>query len=288
MANINEGNNVDLHGNQLLHALIEVLAADPGAPEEGRFWYNSTSHLFKFRNNGTTFVLGRLSDLLAPNASVDFNNHKATGLADGVAATDGATVGQLSAASLGMDLREDARVAVSAGNVVIAAPGANLDGVAMANGNRVLLTAQTVPTENGLYDYNGAANPMTRSADFDSAADMDQGILIPVDEGTKIGLWLHTTSGAIVVGTTALTFTFIGPAAAVGYAAFAADFGDGAATSFNVDHNLNTKDVTVQVYRNADGEDWDMGVVRSTVNRVVITTGSYVPSAAEFRAVVKK
>jgi len=37
---------------------FQVLAADPGAPADGAVWYNSTTNLFKFQQNGVTTILG--------------------------------------------------------------------------------------------------------------------------------------------------------------------------------------------------------------------------------------
>lgn len=83
-----------------------------------------------------------------------------------------------------------------------------MDGVTLATGDRILLKNQTNGEENGIYTVNATGAP-TRAADFDDAADI-QGIpaLIPVLEGTANGqtVWLHTTTGAIIIDTTALTF----------------------------------------------------------------------------------
>jgi len=52
---INFLNNIDLNGNQLLNARLQVLASDPGSANSGDIIYNSSSNVFKYYN-GTAWV----------------------------------------------------------------------------------------------------------------------------------------------------------------------------------------------------------------------------------------
>ena len=52
---INFLNNIDLNGNQLLNARLQVLASDPGSANSGDIIYNSTSNVFKYYN-GSAWV----------------------------------------------------------------------------------------------------------------------------------------------------------------------------------------------------------------------------------------
>jgi hypothetical protein len=67
---------------------------------------------------------------------------------------------------------------------------------------------------------------------------------------------------------------------------YEADVGDGAATSFNVDHSLNTRKVHVTVYDNSTYTTAECVVTRSTVNRVVVDFGGYTPSSNEFHVLI--
>lgn len=67
---------------------------------------------------------------------------------------------------------------------------------------------------------------------------------------------------------------------------FAANVGDGVLTTFNIDHNLNSRDLTVQVYDNTTFEDVEVDIVRSTVNRVILTFNT-APSTNAYRVVIK-
>jgi len=52
---VNFLNNLDLNGNQLLNARLQVLASDPGSAVAGDIIYNSSSNVFKFYN-GSAWV----------------------------------------------------------------------------------------------------------------------------------------------------------------------------------------------------------------------------------------
>lgn len=59
----------------------------------------------------------------------------------------------------------------------------------------------------------------------------------------------------------------------------------GASTTFNIDHNFNTRDVVVQVFDEASHDTVFVDVVRTTVNRVSVTFAS-APGASSYRVVV--
>ncbi len=87
-----------------------------------------------------------------------------------------------------------------------------LDGVTLVAGDRIFVKDQALGQENGIYIVRTAAAPV-RALDFDSALDMEESpVLIPVLEGTANAgtLWMHTTTGTIVVDTTPLTFAQLG------------------------------------------------------------------------------
>jgi len=94
------------------------------------------------------------------------------------------------------------------GNINVAAPGAAIDGVAMVANDRVLLLNQTLPAQNGIYTWNGAAVPMTRTTDADGTGELIPGTVIVVTEGTTFAdsEWEISTDGAITIGTTGLAF----------------------------------------------------------------------------------
>lgn len=249
--------------------------------------------------------------------SLDFGGvRKILNLPDGTNPQDPATVAQLNAAVEGIAWKDSVRVRTGS-NVTVSAPGAALDGVTMVANDRVLLGAQTLPAENGIYIWNGAAVAMTRALDMNVAAEVEQAVTT-VEEGTSAGTSWRQTIVNVTLGTTGLTWTTFGtsagaastasagivqlatqaevdtgtdalkvvtPATLAGsvYASkkFAANFGDGSATSYAITHNLNSFDVDVEVFRNSGNRDSVLcEVQRTSVNVVTLVFDSAVASNA--------
>ena len=82
-----------------------------------------------------------------------------------------------------------------------------IDGVAVVTGNRVLVKNQTSGVNNGIYVVDTGA--WTRDLDFDGSYDVVSGTMVVVLLGTTNNgsVWYISTTGAITIGTTSLTFT---------------------------------------------------------------------------------
>ena len=86
-----------------------------------------------------------------------------------------------------------------------------IDGYTLLNGDRVLITQQTLAAENGIYEYTLATNDFARSADFDGNpnGEVTDGNLVPITAGDTLynTIWVLVTPNPIIVGTTPLLFT---------------------------------------------------------------------------------
>lgn len=85
-----------------------------------------------------------------------------------------------------------------------------IGGVALAVGDRVLVTGQTNAAQNGPYTVSAGA--WSRGIDFDSGSDVQYGSRFAITDGTASGqVWTMTnpTSGPIALGATLLTFSEI-------------------------------------------------------------------------------
>jgi type II secretory pathway pseudopilin PulG len=87
------------------------------------------------------------------------------------------------------------RVATAA-NLDLNAPGNPVNGVTLFAGDRVWVRYQTVSSENGLYVWNGAATPMTRTADGESASNFS---LPRVRVATTGNINVNSASDPIIV-----------------------------------------------------------------------------------------
>ncbi len=164
---------------------------------------------------------------------------------------------------------------------------------------------------------------LTRATDFDTSAEIQGGDFVFVTGGTtwdNTG-WVQTSTG-VTVGTTAIvwqqfsgagTYTasngvqlvgsnFSGVAVAnggltVGASGFeidtaivvrkyAANVGDGVATSYTVSHNLGTKDVIVSVYDNSSPYAEVICDVQHTSTTAITLLFSVAPTSNQYRVVV--
>lgn len=255
--------------------------------------------------------------------SLDFgNSRKIINLPNATADGDAVNFSQLKSAIEGLAQKDNVRVATQA-NINIASPGATIDGITMAANDRVLVKAQTTATQNGIYIFTGAATAMTRALDA-STFDELESALVPVDEGTNAGtVWRQTAvNGVIDTNNVAFVQFGTGAAAATETAAgiaeiatqaetdagtddtrfvtplklatsvfasrkFAANYGDGSATSYVHTHNLNTFDVKVEIFRNSGNRDTVLAEVqRTSVNAVTIIHDT-APAANAYRVLIE-
>lgn len=179
---------------------LSKLASDPLA----RANHTGTQTASTISDFNTAVRTNRLDQMAAPTASVGLNSQKITGLADGTAATDAVNKGQLDAAQNGLDVKASVRAATT-GNITISTAlnsGDVIDGVTLANGDRVLVKDQTSKAENGIWVV--AASP-ARATDADAAGELSGGSFVFVEEGTANADtgYVITTNGSITPGTTA-------------------------------------------------------------------------------------
>ena len=254
--------------------------------------------------------------------TMDFGGvRRITNLPNGASAQEPATVAQLNAAIEGIAWKDSCRVSTQA-NVTLSGPGATIDGITMTANDRVLVRAQTASAENGIYIWNGAAVAMTRSLDCSTADELEQAVTT-VEEGTNAGTTYRQGVVNATLGTTTLTWSVFGSSAGAAsetssgiaelatqaetdggtddlrivtplklatsvYASkkYAANVGDGSATSIAVTHNLGTRDVDVGVYRNSGNYDTVVVEVQRTSTNVVTLIFDSAPAANAYRVKV--
>ncbi|MGH7252271.1 MAG: hypothetical protein ACREIE_00590 [Nitrospiraceae bacterium] len=200
---------------------------------------------------------------------LDMNTNRVRDTSDPLLDTDGATKRYVDNEIRKLDWKQSVRVATT-GNIGIAAPGASIDGVAMVAGDRFLAWQQTTGSENGLYVWNGAAIPATRSVDADDNVEVTAGMVVSTSEGAAHldRSFFLTTNDPITVGVTTLVFVIF---AGGGGGEFKQIVGDGVTLSFAVTHNLNDSTPSVVVREIATGDLVLARIVVVNVNTVNVS-----------------
>jgi hypothetical protein len=253
---------------------------------------------------------------------LDLQSQKITALADPSANTDAANKQYVDNVARGLQWKAPVRAASTA-NVTLAAPGATIDGVALAANDRLLLKNQTTASENGIWVWTASGSPLTRAVDADTAGELAPGTAVSVSEGSTNAdkLFNVISDAAITIGTTAqnwgqlsggTTYTggngisvagsIISAVAAAGGGVsvvaggiqldnsiavrkFTANVGNGALTAIALTHNLGTQDITVGIRDAAT----NLGVLTdwtaTDINTVTLNF-AVAPAANAYRATV--
>ena len=113
----------------------------------------------------------------------------------------------------GSDYKASVRVVTVANVNLSGGAPTSVDGVTLVANDRVLVTAQSTGSQNGIYRVKtlgtGSNGTWVRSKDADTNDDVTAGMVVMVTEGTTYAdtQWKLTTNDAITVGTTSLTFS---------------------------------------------------------------------------------
>ena len=202
----------------------------------------------------------------------------------------------------------------------------SIDGVSPTAGQRVLVKNQTTSAQNGIYTVttvgSGSTNwVLTRATDFDNAAEIGGGDFVFVTGGTTLdntgwvcvdkvttvgtdpivfaqfsgagtylagnGLTLTGNTFSVNAGTGITTTggtTNIDTSVVV--TKYAANVGDGTATSYTITHSLNTRDVIVSVYDNSSPYAEVICDVQHTSTSAITLLFSVAPTSNQYRVVV--
>ncbi len=221
--------------------LEDPVSSDPslsGSPDEGRVWYNTTTHKWMYYNgSGSIDPLARanhsgtqlsstISDLAAtvqayrldqfavPTADLSINSHKLTNVTDPTSTQDAATKNyvdnSISGVTGGLVLKGAVTCAATT-NISISSAPSTIDGVTMSAGMVVLLTAQTTTTQQGPYVWSSAGAAMARASNWSTSAQATLGSFWIVEQGSNADvIAVCTNDTAITIGTTTPTFVFRG------------------------------------------------------------------------------
>lgn len=142
--------------------------------------------------------VARLDQIAVPTATVSFNSQELSNLGAPSGPNSAARLADVQTAQAGIDNKPSVRLVAITQRALTGLTA--IDGVTPIAGNRILLTGQTAPAENG--SWIAASGAWARSTDT-----VTSGSFWMVEEGTTYGAsqWKVATADPIVVGTTALT-----------------------------------------------------------------------------------
>ena len=187
------------------------------------------------------FVVDSLDSLPVPVGNLDLNSNKIINVSTPTASTDAANKSYVDGVANGLSWK-NAVVAASTAAGTLSTDfenGDTVDGVVLSTGDRILIKDQASGAENGIYTVEASGAP-TRASDADTEAEL-LGAAVFVQEGTSNAdtAWVLSTDSAIVVDTTALTFTQFGAGSAY-------TGGAGLTLSGN-DFSVNVDDSTIEI-----------------------------------------
>lgn len=304
---------IDFVQSEIQNAKIQNLGSDPSSPVVGQLWFNTATQKLMYKdstgNRDVTYlaqvVALRLDQFAAPTSDITLNNRKIINLADGVSAQDAVTYSQLMSVLQGRTFKDAVRVATNVNQATLSGL-LTLDGITTVAGDRILLFGQTTASQNG--PWVAASGAWTRPTDWDATSDISFGASFLVREGATNAdkQFTLTTDGAIVVGTTAVAFAQTGAGTTyvqgtgisisgstiaidttVVVRKYAANIGDGTATSFTLTHNFGTLDVQVTVRLISTGEQVLVDNVAATTNTVTIGVFATAPTSNQYRVIVQ-
>ena len=234
-------NTPDIDGGTIDGTAINNSTIGASTPSTGVFTQVDVDNI-KINGNVISSTDTNGNIVLNPNGSgvINANTSKITNVVDPTQAQDAATKAYVDAVKVGLDFKDSVRVATT-GNITIASDlnvGDSIDGVTLADGDRVLVKDQSTGSQNGI--YTAGASP-ARATDADADAEVTAGLFVFVEEGTanSDNGYVLSTDGTITVGSTALTFTqFSGAGQIIA--------GDALSKSGNT-LNVNDDNITVEV-----------------------------------------
>jgi hypothetical protein len=152
----------------------------------------------------------RIDQLAAPTGDVSFNGQKLTNLGNPTGATDGVNKQYVDNLVQGVDAHPSVRAATTAD--ITRSGLLTIDGVSLANNDRVLVKNQTDPAENGIFVVN-SGGAWLRATDADTWAEHIAAFVF-VEEGTTLGdtAWLSTVDAGGTLNTTDITWVQFGSA----------------------------------------------------------------------------
>ena len=265
---------INLSQLELQNPSFQKLASDPTSPVTGQFYYNTVSNLIKFYNgeawielrkltteevqdlvNGLIFAGNGISSVYNDNSNtLTISN---TGVTSLIGTSDEVTV-SASAGAVTLGLPEDVIIQ----NLVVS-------GDLTVSGSATYINTEIVTIDDNIIvlNSNSAGSPI-----------LNAGVEIERGSSENVSILWNESSDNWTLSNDGTNFHGI-------TRKHSSSIGNGSSTQFSITHNLNTRDVSVQVYDNATFDTVDVDVVRTNANTITLTF-SAAPSINSYRVLV--
>lgn len=297
------------------HIPLAQLATNPLA----RANHTGTQTASTISDFDTQVRTSTLNQMTAPSTTLSMNSQKISNVLDPTNPQDAATKAYADSIAAGIDAKASSRVATTA-NITLSG-AQTIDAISVIAGDRVLVKDQSTASQNGIYVC--AAGAWSRATDCDTSGEYTTAAFTFIEEGTvnSATQWKVSTTGAITVGTTAVTWAQWGAGAvytggagilltgsdfsigagtgitigandvgidtAVVVRKYATSIGDGSSTSIVVTHNLGTRDVTVGINLVASTYDMILTDWQATTTNTITVIFSVAPTSNQYRVIVR-
>lgn len=311
-------NNLDLNKNELQNARIQVLGTAPSNPVEGQIYYDSTDDVIKFYNGTAWLSAGGDLTAIQTTTANQLAITNGTGPIPSLAITTAAVANNGTALATGDQIYDFVTTGINARIQNVTDPTGAQDAATKAY-------VDTVATGMLEYKgaYNASTNSPALTGGSNIASGKGDTYTVTADgsflgEQVRIGDLIIVEVAIAASSTPALTdFTIVqsnidlATAAATAGAAVkgisgydSADFsvssgfvslatktfktaiGDGTNTSYTVTHNLNTRDVIVQLYDASSYDTVIADVVRTSTAAVTVSF-SAAPTTNDIKVLIQ-
>lgn len=311
-------NNLDLNKNELQNARIQVLGTAPSNPVEGQIYYDSTDDVIKFYNGTAWLSAGGDLTAIQTTTANQLAITNGTGPIPSLAITTGAIANAGTALATGDQIYDFVTTGINARIQNVTDPTGAQDAATKAY-------VDTVATGMLEYKgaYNASTNSPALTGGSNIASSKGDTYTVTADgsflgEQVRIGDLIIVEVAIAASSTPSLaSFTIVqsnidlATAAATAGAAvkgisgydsadfsvttgfvslatktFKTDIGDGTNTSYTVTHNLNTRDVIVQLYDASSYDTVIADVVRTSTAAVTIAF-SVAPTTNDIKVLIQ-
>lgn len=233
--------NIDMNKNQVLNLVLQQLGTDPVSPSTGQIWYNTGTNQIKYYNGTSTIILfdsattntasklvlrdssGNFSAGVGTFDSVTLNNSPSNGTDAATKSYVDATIQGLqpkgtsylaTATALPSNVYDNGSSGVGATLTASANAALSVDGIAVNNGDLILVKDEATQANNGLYVVTNKGSGsvkyiLTRATNFDVASEISGGFVFVGSAGSTNNDtgWIVSSTGPYTIGTTNIIFS---------------------------------------------------------------------------------